>query len=80
MNRIEDEWHQLKTHEIAGRMFEHEYDLAIALCPVPFGQSLLWMAWKPEVLTDNEPRYYSLSLLSARGCRKGGNLGWGCRW
>lgn len=31
MNRIEDEWHQLKTHEIAGRMFEHEYDLAIAI-------------------------------------------------
>jgi hypothetical protein len=50
MNRIEDEWHQLKTHEIAGRMFEHEYDLAIALCAVPFRQSLLWMAWKPEVL------------------------------
>ncbi len=31
MNRIEDEWHQLKTHEIAGRMFEDEYDLAIAV-------------------------------------------------
>jgi len=30
MNRIEEEWHQLKTHEIAGRMFEDEYDLAIA--------------------------------------------------
>jgi len=29
MNRIEEEWHQLKTHEIAGRMFE--YDLAIAV-------------------------------------------------
>jgi len=27
MNRIEEEWHQLKTHEIAGRMFEDEYDL-----------------------------------------------------
>jgi hypothetical protein len=26
MNRIEDEWHQLKTHEIAGRMFEDEYE------------------------------------------------------
>jgi len=24
MNRIEDEWHQLKTHEIAGRMFEDD--------------------------------------------------------
>ncbi len=31
MNRIEDEWHQLKTHEIAGRMFEDEYDLATAI-------------------------------------------------
>lgn len=31
MNRIEDEWHQLKTHEIAGQMFEDEYDLAIAI-------------------------------------------------
>jgi len=28
---IEEEWHQLKTHEIAGRMFEDEYDLAIAV-------------------------------------------------
>jgi len=26
MNRIEDQWHQLKTHEIAGQMFELEYD------------------------------------------------------
>jgi len=31
MNRIEDEWHQLKTHEIVGQMFEDEYDLAIAV-------------------------------------------------
>ena len=31
MNRIEDEWHQLKTHEIARRMFEDEYDLALAI-------------------------------------------------
>ncbi|MBW4640504.1 MAG: transposase [Gloeocapsa sp. UFS-A4-WI-NPMV-4B04] len=31
MNRIEEKWHQLKTHEIAGRMFEDEYDLAIAV-------------------------------------------------
>ena len=30
-NRIEDEWHQLNTHEITGRMFEHEDDLAIAM-------------------------------------------------
>ena len=31
MNLIEPEWHQLKTHELAGRMFEDEYDLAIAV-------------------------------------------------
>ncbi|HEY9846789.1 MAG TPA: transposase, partial [Candidatus Caenarcaniphilales bacterium] len=31
MNRIEDEWHQLKAHEMAGRMFEDEYDLATAM-------------------------------------------------
>ncbi len=31
MNRIEEEWHQLKTHEIAGQMFDNNYDLAIAI-------------------------------------------------
>ncbi len=31
MNRIEDQWHQLKVHEIVGQMFEDEYDLAIAV-------------------------------------------------
>lgn len=31
MNQIETEWHQLKTHEIAGRMFDNEYDLALAI-------------------------------------------------
>jgi hypothetical protein len=31
MNRIEEQWHQLKAHEIAGSMFEHEYDLATAI-------------------------------------------------
>jgi len=31
MNEIETEWHQLKTHEIAGRMFDNEYDLAVAV-------------------------------------------------
>lgn len=31
MNRIEDQWHQLKTHEIAGQMFEDEYDLALTV-------------------------------------------------
>lgn len=31
LNLIESEWHQLKTHEISGRMFEDEYDLAMAV-------------------------------------------------
>lgn len=31
MNDIEGEWHQLKTHEIAGQMFDNEYDLAMAV-------------------------------------------------
>jgi putative transposase len=31
MNRIESEWHQIKTHEIAGQMFDNEYDLAKAI-------------------------------------------------
>lgn len=31
MNDIETQWHQLKTHEIAGQMFDNEYDLAIAV-------------------------------------------------
>jgi transposase len=31
MNRIEEEWLQLKTHEIAGQMFDNNYDLAIAI-------------------------------------------------
>lgn len=31
MNEIETQWHQLKTHEIAGRMFDNEYELAIAI-------------------------------------------------
>ena len=31
MNPIESEWHQLKTHEIAGQMFDNEYDLALAV-------------------------------------------------
>ncbi|MBP5975678.1 transposase [Brasilonema sp. CT11] len=31
MNLIESEWQQLKEDEIAGRMFEDEYDLAIAV-------------------------------------------------
>lgn len=31
MNPIESEWHQLKTHELAGRMFDNEYDLTLAM-------------------------------------------------
>ncbi len=31
MNLIEPEWHQLKAHELAGQMFEDEYDLALAV-------------------------------------------------
>lgn len=31
MNLIETEWHQLKIHELAGRIFEDEYDLASAV-------------------------------------------------
>jgi hypothetical protein len=30
MNLIETEWHQIKTHELAGRIFEDEDDLLIA--------------------------------------------------
>lgn len=31
LNLIEPKWHQLKTHELAGRMFEDEYDLTVAI-------------------------------------------------
>lgn len=31
MNLIEPEWHQLKTPELAGRIFEDEYDLVLAV-------------------------------------------------
>ncbi len=31
MNLIEAQWHQLKTHELAGRLFDNEYDLAMAV-------------------------------------------------
>jgi hypothetical protein len=31
MNPIETQWHQLKSHEIAGQMFDNEYDLALAV-------------------------------------------------
>ncbi|MDM9582989.1 hypothetical protein [Nostoc sp. GT001] len=31
MNRIEDEWLHLKRDELAGRVFDDEYELAIAI-------------------------------------------------
>lgn len=31
MSLIEPQWHQLKIHELAGRIFEDEYDLALAV-------------------------------------------------
>jgi putative transposase len=31
MNPIEGEWHQIKAHEMAGRMFDNAYDLAMAV-------------------------------------------------
>jgi len=31
MNRIEDEWLHLKRDELAGRVFEDEYDLSVAI-------------------------------------------------
>lgn len=31
LNEIETQWHQLKAHEIAGQMFDNEYDLAMAV-------------------------------------------------
>jgi len=31
MNRIEDEWLHLKRDELSARVFEDEYDLAIAI-------------------------------------------------
>ena len=31
LNPIEIEWHQLKAHEIAGQIFDNEYDLAMTV-------------------------------------------------
>jgi hypothetical protein len=31
LNDIETQWHQLKAHEIAGQMFDNEYDLAMTV-------------------------------------------------
>ncbi len=33
LNLIEGEWHQIKSHEISGRMFEDEYELVQAVSP-----------------------------------------------
>jgi putative transposase len=41
MNPIETEWHQLKTHEIAGRMFDNEYDLALSITDVMHSRARL---------------------------------------
>jgi transposase len=31
LNLIEAEWHQIKTHEISGKMFDDEYELVLAV-------------------------------------------------
>jgi putative transposase len=31
LNRIENEWQRIKEDELAGKMFEHEYELAMAV-------------------------------------------------
>ena len=31
MNLMETEWHQIKTHQLAGRIFEDECDLSLAV-------------------------------------------------
>lgn len=31
MNPIEGQWHQLKNHELTGRIFDNQYDLAVAV-------------------------------------------------
>lgn len=31
LNEIETQWHQIKTHEIAGQIFDNEYDLAMTV-------------------------------------------------
>lgn len=31
INKIETQWHQLKTHEIRGQIFDNEYDLAMTV-------------------------------------------------
>ncbi|NMF63278.1 transposase [Brasilonema octagenarum] len=35
MNRIEDEWLHLKRDELASRVFEDEYELALSVCVAP---------------------------------------------
>jgi putative transposase len=31
LNKIEIQWHQIKTHEMAGQIFDNEYDLAMTV-------------------------------------------------
>ena len=31
LNEVETQWHQLKAHEIAGQIFDNEYDLAMTV-------------------------------------------------
>ena len=31
LNEVETQWHQLKAREIAGQMFDNEYDLAMTV-------------------------------------------------
>ena len=40
MNPIESEWHQLKTHEMRGQMFDNEYDLALEVMAAVEARSL----------------------------------------
>ena len=42
MNRIEEEWHQLKTHEIAGRMFGSDRSSLKAIATVAIPKSDLF--------------------------------------
>lgn len=52
MNLIEAQWHQGKTHEIAGRIFDNEYDLANAIID----------GWRTEV--DKLGGHWSVLLLN----------------
>jgi hypothetical protein len=51
--------HQLKTHEIAGRMFEDEYDLALAIMDGMEARSLK-VVTHSNVLSLIPPNYLTL--------------------